>query len=163
MRIYSISEKCIFNGSEEDLQRADLRDANLQGANLQGADLHGAKLPLYKLYPEEGIFIGWKKCYLKNDVLNYAIVKLLILDAKNVVGGLVGRKCRTDKIKVLEIINSKGKSMKQTTVYSLYNNNFSYTVGKIVKCSDFDNDIRIECSSGIHFFMTKQEAIDFEF
>lgn len=37
----------------------------------------------------------------------------------------------------------------------------TYEVGKTVKVDDFDEDRWSECSRGIHFFMNRQEAIDY--
>jgi hypothetical protein len=50
------------------------------------------------------------------------------------------------------------------TSYSLHNPNFLYEVGKEVKPEkEYDPDIRVECVNGIHFFMTKEEAEEFEY
>ena len=35
-----------------------------------------------------------------------------------------------------------------------------YKVGEIAKVDDFDDDRRNECAPGIHFFITRQEAVD---
>ena len=88
---------------------ADLRYADLHGAFLQGADLHGAFLwgssVEFPVCPQEGAFIGWKKC--KDGKL----VKLLILeDAKR--SSATTRKCRCSKAKVLKIIDAKGNEIK---------------------------------------------------
>jgi hypothetical protein len=44
---------------------------------------------------------------------------------------------------------------------SQYNLSFIYKVGEIVEVQDFDEDRWAECSTVIHFFITKQEAIDY--
>jgi hypothetical protein len=36
-----------------------------------------------------------------------------------------------------------------------------YTPGKIVRADSFDPDPRIECSNGIHFFITEKEAREY--
>ena len=33
-----------------------------------------------------------------------------------------------------------------------------YRVGKTVESDSYDDDIRVECSHGIHFFLTRKEA-----
>lgn len=38
---------------------------------------------------------------------------------------------------------------------------FTYRVGETVVPDSFDEDRWNECSNGIHFFITKQEAIDY--
>lgn len=44
---------------------------------------------------------------------------------------------------------------------SLRNSDFKYTVGKIVRPDAFDPNPLVECSSGIHFFITKEEAEEY--
>ena len=126
-----------------DLSRADLRWANLSGANLSGANLRGANLSHYQICPEEGDFIAWKS--LANDV----VCKLLIpADAKR-TSSLIGRKCRAEKVVVIE-----GEGYDKHTGY-LY-----YAPGEIVIADSYNDDIRLECTHGIHFFITKREAIE---
>ena len=38
---------------------------------------------------------------------------------------------------------------------------FKYTVGETVEVKDFDPDRWNECSTGIHFFMDRQEAVEY--
>ena len=161
--------------SYADLSYADLSYANLSGANLSGAnlsraamkeailsyaDIRGAKnLPYIPMVcPEEGAFIGWKQAEVGHWA--YVIVKLEIpASAKR--SSATSRKCRCDKAKVLEIYNFDGTVAKERKCYSHYDNSFIYEVGKAVKVDDFDEDRWKECSRGIHFFMSRQEAIDY--
>ena len=139
-------------------QRADLQGVDLQGACLQDADLRGACLRgAYNLdypiaCPEEGSFIGFKK--LRNNL----IAKLEIpKDAKRL--SATGRKCRASKAIVLEIKDSVGKTYEQG--FSQRSLDFIYTVDKTVDPEKpFEEDRWNECSSGIHFFITRQEAIN---
>ena len=145
--------------SYADLRDANLRDANLSGVNLSGANLRGAKnLPYIPMMcPEDGSFIGWKKAKTKR---RYVIVKLEIpASAKR--SSATTRKCRCDKAKVREIYNLDGAVSEERKCYSSYDNSFIYEVGKTVKVDDFDEDRWSECSQGIHFFMNRQEAIDY--
>ena len=145
------------NLSNADLSNTDLRYANLWGANLNYANLNNIETNMntigYNLAcPEEGSFIGYKKA-------NGCIVKLLILDdAKR--SSATNCKCRCDKAKVLEIkdINT-GELMNEIT--STYDHNFVYKVGEIVSVDDFDDDRWNECSTGIHFFMNKENALNY--
>jgi len=57
------------------------------------------------------------------------------------------------------ITDNKGNEY--TDGFSTYDNSFKYQVGEIVEVENFDEDRWKECSSGIHFFITKQEAIDY--
>ena len=148
-----------------DLREADLREANLRGADLYRADLYGADLRGANLYeaknisfipmacPEEGAFIGYKKAQNK-------IVKLEICnDARR--SSATGRKCRCDKAKVLSITNIDGSPATETKVCSDYDLNFIYKVGEIVEEPNFCENRFEECASGIHFFINRQEAVEF--
>jgi len=148
-----------------DLRVANLRGANLCGANLCGADLRGANLwkadlrgakniPFIPMIcPEEGSFTGFKKA-------NGLIVKLEILaDARR--SNATTRKCRCDKAKVLSITNLDGTKSNVDEVSSGYDESFIYKVGEIVEEPNFNEDRWNECSKGIHFFINRQEAVDY--
>lgn len=149
-------------GERADLCGADLRGADLCDASLCGADLCGAKTnertAMYHFAcPEEGAFVGFKKCrsYEGEDV----IVKLEIPeDAKR--SSATTRKCRCSKAKVVSITGIKsGKNYE--VAFSQHDSRFLYRVGETVVPDSFDEDRWNECSNGIHFFITKQEAIDY--
>ena len=109
--------------------------------------------------PEEGSFIGFKKARTTAPDFREAIVKLLITeDAKR--SSATTRKCRCDKAKVISITSLDGKE-NFTTAYSYYDRIFQYTVGQTVVIDDFDEDRWNECSTGVHFFITREEAIDY--
>ncbi len=136
------------------LTGADLDGANLTGANLPRANLYGAKIPekdfsslyAHRTITPEGNLIGWKK------LRNGTICRLLIpTDAKR-VGGLIGRKCRAEFARVLD-----GSGISWTTEHDA----IAYAPGKIVRPDRFDPDPRVECSNGVHFFLTRQEAEEF--
>lgn len=138
-----------------DLRGVDLSEANLNEANLTDANLYGAKNIPYIPYscPETGSFIGYKKA-------DGHIVKLEILsDARRC--SAAGRKCRCDKAKVLSIQNLDGSESKIKCVRSTYDPRFVYTVGKIVEESEFCEDRWRECAKGIHFFINRQEAVEY--
>ena len=145
-----------------DLRRADLREADLCRADLYGADLREANIKLTllnKFYPiccpEVGSFMGWKK------VRNNLIVKLEVTEnAKR--SSAFGRKCRCNEAKVLDIQNLDGTSADDVTeAYSQHDADFAYRVGETVRVDNFDEDRRNECAPGIHFFITRQEAVDY--
>ena len=160
------ADLCDANLRGADLRGADLCDANLRGANLRGANLRDANLrgakanehtAMYHLAcPEEGAFIGFKKC---DGAEECVLVKLEIPeDAKR--SSATTRKCRCSKAKVISITGIKsGKEYEEA--FSKYNNKFVYRVGETVVPDSFDEDRWNECSNGIHFFITKQEAIDY--
>ena len=145
------------NLSGADLRGASLSGADLSGADLRGASLSGAKTNHYTAFyhlqcPEEGSFIAYKKAS------NYIIKLLIPEDAQR--SSATSRKCRASKAKVLDITHIE-TGVTVNTVISNYDNTFIYKVGEEVKVDDFDTDRWNECSTGIHFFITKEEAIDY--
>lgn len=42
-----------------------------------------------------------------------------------------------------------------------YQNRALYVVGEVTRPDSFNDDIRIECSNGIHFFITLREAQEY--
>ena len=156
---------------DADLSGAVLRDAVLRGAVLSGADLRDAYLRdavlsgavLRDVYydestafyamacPEKGAFIGFKKAA-------GLIVELLIPeDAKR--SSATTRKCRCSKAKVISITNPDGMDAGRTSVPSNYASSFVYTVGETVEVENFDENRWVECAPGIHFFITRDEAV----
>ena len=128
---------------EANLEGAYLYGANLEGAYLYGANLEGANLPHFQICPQEGDFIAWKK--VEGGVLKLLVPK----DAKR-TSSLVGRKCRAEFVVVLE-----GSGV------SKHDGKTQYEPGMTVYPDKYDDDIRVECTSGIHFFMTKREAEEY--
>ena len=147
-----------------DLRGANLRDANLYGADLRDADLGGANLWSTDLScvkniffpmacPEKGSFIAFKKagCY---------IIELFIpSNAKRC--SATSRKCRCSKAKVISITTPSGDKTNITEVHSNYDPNFIYKLGEYVEVKNFDDNRWNECSTGIHFFITRQEAVNY--
>ena len=146
------------------LYGADLSEADLSGANLSGANLWCAKnipaLTIAKtsIIPDEGDVIGWKKALAEDGT--QIIVKLLIpTDAQR--SNSTGRKCRASKAKVLDIQDMNGNSLKNTIAYSIHDVDFTYKVGETVQVDDFDTNRWDECAPGIHFFITRIEAVTY--
>ena len=138
-----------------DLHGADLRKADLHGADLTGANLRDAEgIPFTPFVcPDTGSFIAYKKA-------GGYIVKLQIPeDAKRL--SATSRKCRCDKAQVLEIQNLGGTTADLTEIRSDHDKNFIYKVGKIVSVDNFDENRWNECSTGIHFFINRQEAVEY--
>ena len=162
-----------------DLRGANLRDANLRSAILYGADLYGADLRDANLYdadlrdakntnkitwnaqtafyplqcPETGAFIGYKKAAGKIVMLE------ICADAKR--SSATSRKCRCSKAKVLGITNLDGSESSLNEIGSDYDKNFIYRVGETVEVPDFNEDRWSECTAGIHFFITREEAVKY--
>ena len=135
--------------------KADLRGADLTGAYLTDADLRGAKNVPFIPYscPDFGIFIGYKKAS------GYIVELEIPEDAKRL--SATTRKCRCDKAKVLRILNYDRTVADVTEVRSSYDISFIYKVGEIVSVDNFNEDRWTECSTGIHFFINFQEAVNY--
>lgn len=166
--------RCYFQGSyfqDTDFHGADLRGADLSHCDFRSANLDGVIIDNSTIFyeanfsgvknvpnipmicPEEGSFIGWKKA-------NKHIVKLEILaDAKRSSG--TGRKCRCDKVRVLSIENLDGTPTELKEISSDYDNTFIYRVGEVSKVDNFCEDRFRLCASGIHFFINRQEAVEY--
>lgn len=142
---------------DADLSYADMSDANISGANMCGTNMFGANMRGANLCGaimgdadrlRKGIklsepIIGWKKC--KDNVL----VKLEIPRGA-IVFSINNNECRTDKVKVLEIIGGDRAYSKHKF--------FSYYVGDIIEVFNFNCEYNVECAEGIHFFRTRKEA-----
>ena len=140
---------------DADLRDADLRDADLRCADLRDADLRGAKeIPYLPLAcPSDGAFIGWKK-------VRGCLVQLLIPeDAKRC--SATTQKCRCEFAKVLSIVRIEDGEELQSVENTDYAPSIVYKVGEIVKPDSFDEDRWNECSHGIHFFINKQDALNY--
>ena len=144
-----------INLGEAYLRGADLGGAYLRGADLRGADLRRAKDIPYIPFacPSDGAFIGWKK--VDNHLIKLEIPK----DAKR--SSATTNKCRCDKVKVLAITDLDGKNPIKEIENTSQQHHVIYRVGEMVYPDSFDEDRWNECSHGIHFFINKQEAIDY--
>ena len=156
------------NLSDADLFGANLRGANLRNADLRNADLCRADLcgasidqMMWNIYtvfyplqcPESGSYIGYKKA-------SGLVVELEIpADARR--SSATSRKCRASKAKVLSITDINGNPA-GGQVKSNYDPNFVYAIGETVEVTDFDDNRWNECSTGIHHFITRAEAVIYE-
>ena len=147
------------NLSGADLSVADLSGADLRGADLREADLREAKaVPRVPIAcPTHGEFIGWKKA---RDFNGRPVLVQLRIPEQAKRTSATGRKCRCDKAIVVGIEHMDGSTCEKA--YSSYDSKFEYEPGKEVSVSDFCEDRFQECAAGIHFFVDKEEAIDYE-
>ena len=155
--------------SGANLSGADLSGANLSGANLSGADLSRAYLSradlsganlsraanaerviAYTRILPDGQIIGWKKGS-KGEIIKLSIPA----DAKR--SHAFGRKCRCEFADVLEI--SSGAKI---AINGTHDKKIEYRVGERVTADKWDEDFTNECSHGIHFFITRIEAEDWQ-
>ena len=117
---------------------------------------------------------------------DYLIVKLFIPQDAKVRSRPNSPKCRSNKAVVLEIQNIDGTKSELDTAASMYNlendfreiidrlaagenfnifdchHPFIYKVGETVTPREpFDDNQSHVCSSGIHFFLERQDAVDY--
>ena len=147
-----------LNGAN--LYGANLYEANLNGANLNGASLDEANLngvPNVSFVPfacpSDGAFIGWKR------VDNCLVMLEIPEDARRC--SCTSQKCRCDKAKVLGITNLDTNESVSDIENTSYSPAVTYVVGEMVYPDSFDENRWNECSHGIHFFINKQNAIDY--
>jgi hypothetical protein len=144
--------KCENNTLKNTVLEAIKRHANLSGANLSGADYNENTGFLLSQCPDDS-FIAYKKAQGK-------IVKIEICeDAKR--SSATSLKCRCSKAKCLEIQNIDGSISELKEIRSNHDSDFIYKVGKINEVLDFDEERFNECSSGIHFFISREMAIKY--
>ena len=156
---------CSANLYNANLWGANIRGASLCGANLYGVDIRSANLcnadlsnaknvPFMPMAcPDSGAFTAWKTAH-------GFIVKLFIPeDARR--SSATGRKCRCDKAVVVAIEKVDGKPAGVDEVASDYNYTFIYKVGETVTEPNFCEDRFNECAAGIHFFINRQEAVNY--
>ena len=164
-----------------DLTNTKFVDCNLIGAKLSGAKtgvctFTGCRLEpkdayrkvyrwdrgefeyVKRVYPEED-FVGYKKvAAIGDDPRRNCVAKLLIpADGRNIV--FPGMKCRCDRAYVIEIRDKRGGTYNHAE--SIRTRDFIYTVGEWVVPDLFDSDWKVECSHGIHFFLSEEEAWNF--
>lgn len=164
----ALFDGCSMEGADfenANMKTASFRFCNMKNCNIKGANLYGAVLEnadltdiksdentrWFRLHcPEKGAFLGYKKC------VNNRMVQLLIpADALRTSATLPS--CRCSKAKVLTI---KSFDFKENfdEAWSLVDENFEYKRGEWVEVKDFNKDRWMDSTTGIHFWMTREEA-----
>ncbi len=116
--------------------------------------------------PEEGEFIAWKKCVAVDrdgTGLHKEVIVKLKIPKRARRSSALGRKCRASEAIVLAIQDLKGNDIsRKVAAFSSYCNDFAYELGKtVIPREPFDDDRWNECSTGIHFFINRKEAVDY--
>ena len=156
--------------SKADLREANLREANLRGANLRWADLSEADLSKANLSKANLRWANLSRANLSRAVNVPTIPETIIVPEgelivyKKVSNGVAKlriptsalrsnattRKCRASRAFVLECPEG---------AHSRYDPTFKYYKGCFVEPREpFDMNRWNECGSGIHFFLTREEA-----
>ncbi len=161
----------IFSGAtiiSTNFWRANINNAHFVGTKIgDNVNLHTIynpinvkELPNIPLVcPEKGSFIGYKIGICDTLDFHYCLIELEILKTSKRSSGK-SRICRCDKAKVLDIIDIKTNKHIGKCVSYFYRD-FEYKVGKISRAVGFDKNRWRDAADGIHFFMSKQEALDY--
>lgn len=159
----SLREISIQNSSMKGciMRHCDLSNADISGTNIFSTVLEYTKLTdvkydentrFFELYPPaSGPYIGYKKCF------NQRVATLLIpADAMRTSATMNCGRC--SKAKVLTI-----KSFDETEEYeyglATIDEEFEYRVGQYVHVDDFNKNRWMDSTTGIHFWLTREEAI----
>ena len=145
------------------LRSADLSNADLSYANLRGADLNNIKYNhstsfLALQCPEKGSFVAYKKAKDINSNAEVIIELLVMEDSKR--SSATSRKCRFSHTKTLSITSLDG-TVEYNIACSMRDKDFIYEVDKENIVEKFDEDRWNECSTGIHGFITRNEAVNY--
>jgi len=153
------------NLQDANLHGANLLGAYLQGANLQDANLRdayllGAKLSPYSIVPKTGAFTAWKKAFLNQ--WSPRILQLEVPADALRISTPSGRKCRVSAARVVAAFTMDGAPVENETVWhSGFDAQFQYRAGELAQVEYFDDDIRVHCTAGIHCFITRTEAVEY--
>ena len=77
------------------------------------------------------------------------VVRIRVTEDSKRTSTLVGRKCRASKIEVLDGFPGATGPNRGGLIYE---------TGAVLEVEDYDGDIRVECTKGIHFFMMKKRS-----
>ena len=140
--------------SRANLSRADLSRANLSNTNLYGADLSGARidalaLARQKIVPD-GTLVVWKK--LSEGV----VAQLEIPNDAQRTNAIGSRKCRSSAAVVVALF--KDGVLFDGEAFDRHAGKTRYKAGEVVLPDSYDDSALIECSNGIHWFLTREEA-----
>ena len=145
----------------QDMTGIDLSGANIYASVLEDA-LNQDKVitdedtEWYRMRcPEEGPFIAWKCC------TDLRVVMMLVpADAKRCMATMeTGRVSKVKVLKITSIDESESYSWAQSTV----DQDFYYEVGKWLEpANGFQEDRWKDSSPGIHFFLDRQQCVDYQ-
>ena len=160
IQLKSIYGNILFEYEKKDNTIKDtLIQAIRSNADLSNADLRYADLKKFKhliwIIPEEGSFIAWKK--LENN----CIAKLEIPAKSPRTCNFINRKCRAKFVKTLKIWDDNKNEINEA-YNGTHDKKILYKVGRLIKADKWDNNLAIDCSHGIHFFITKKEAEEWQ-
>ena len=161
---------CYSNLAEAQIHYWSIFKCNFIGANLCKCNLKNREEINYislaeyrkgKILTEN--IIGYKKCRSFYDIFrssNKSSIVMVTLEIPRgaIVFSINGNKCRTNKAKVLDIVDGYGNKISRAKSFI---GNLSYYVGDEFNIYDFNCEYNMECSTGIHFFTSWNEALNY--
>jgi hypothetical protein len=114
-------------------------------------DLDETELPAYERLPQEGAFIAYK--YTSEHIL-----RLEIPAGAARTSCLTGPKCRAERARVMDILAADGSDCDAETARS-HHREYIYYEGEMAVADDWDPDIRVACTHGIHIYPSKRLAL----
>jgi len=165
VKIRFVFEHCTFDGCQFN---SNINDYNIFTEFRKPCKFYncvGECVKGYMSCPTEGSFIAYKKIISKDN--RELVAKLYIPeDAKRASGNC--QKCRADKVKVLSINDIKTGN-EESVGYSAViprhpkctGEETEYKVGRWIYADSFEPSFGHICAHGIHFFLDKQQAIDY--
>lgn len=149
-------------------KRANLRFCNFTNANVKGANFYAAVLEdavledmvadetteyFHLQPPNNGAFIAYKKCVADRIVMLY-----IPEDSQRTSATM--RSCRCEKAFVVSIRSFNGKK-EYKEAQSTVDEDFYYEKGKWVYAENFNPNRWYDSTGGIHFWMTREEAMNY--
>jgi uncharacterized protein YjbI with pentapeptide repeats len=151
-------KKAVLQNSDlagADFFQSDLHKVDFRGSKLGCVDLHRANLtdtyfdPRPKA-PEEGSFVGWKRLFdIQGDLV---IAKILIPEDAKRTTPLVGRRCRAEFVKILELYPNVPLARCRFFPDRMY------YVDEIVRTTCYNSDVQVRDTHGLNFYLTREEA-----
>ena len=139
-----------------DFSGTDIYASVLEDAHNQDTIKYDDNTRYFKMScPEEGPFVAWKCC------TDLRVVQMLVpADAKRCMAAM--ETGRASKVKVLSI-KSIDETVKYDWAQSTVDPDFYYEVGKWIEpANGFQEDRWKDSSPGIHFFMDRQQCVDYQ-
>jgi hypothetical protein len=102
---------------------------------------------------------GYKIAYIDHHLYTYCIIKLRLSKGALISDPSLG-KIRTNEAKVVKIVDCRS-GLDIQEAFSMQDTHFIYQVGEVVHVDDFDTNIHVQCSQGIHFFFTAEMALTY--
>lgn len=106
--------------------------------------------------PKEGEFTAYK---VVQSVKGKRMIAELLIPAGAMRSSGIGTKCRAACAKVVRFLSIiDGTPLRNRKAFSNYDPEYVYYKGQVAYPDAFDDNRWNECASGIHFFMTLEEA-----